>query len=78
MNNITKIFFNCADSAQNVDDGEDVEQKNLAKRFARRARMNRLMEIYGDEKEFSQSGLLEQDEDMQKELKSIRVSYDQM
>jgi hypothetical protein len=40
--------------------------------------MNRLMEIYGDEKEFSQSGLLEQDEDMQKELKSIRVSYDQM
>jgi len=60
------------DSAQNVDDGEDVEQKNLAKRFARRARMNRLMEIYGDEKEFSQSGLLEQDEDMQKELKSIR------
>ena len=55
-----------------------MEQKNLAKRFARRARMNRLMEIYGDEKEFSQSGLLEQDEDMQKELKSIRVSYDRI
>ncbi len=38
--------------------------------------MNRLLEMYGSEKEFSQSGILDtQDEEVQKELKSIRVSY---
>jgi len=36
--------------------------------------MNRLLELHGDEKEFSQNRLLDKDEDLQKELKSIRVS----
>ena len=58
-------------SAQNNNDEDDVEQQNLAKRFARRARMNRLLEIHGNAKEFSQNT---QDLDLEKELKSIRVS----
>ena len=58
-------------SAQNNDDEDDVEQQKLAKRFARRARMNRLLEIHGNAKEFSQNT---QDLDLEKELKSIRVS----
>lgn len=56
------------------EDEEDVEQELLAKRFARRARMNRLIEIYGADEEFSQGRLLDQSEEMQKELRSIRVS----
>lgn len=36
--------------------------------------MNRLIEIYGADEEFSQGRLLDQSEEMQKELRSIRVS----
>ena len=71
---LKKVITGKEEDGNSFDQGEDKEQKNLAKRFARRARMNRLLEIYGDEKEFSQSGLIDQDEDLQKELKSIRVS----
>lgn len=52
-----------------------MQQQNLAKRFARRARMNRLLAMHSDDKEFSQGRLLDQDDTMKKqELRSIRVS----
>mmetsp|Transcript_2456 Transcript_2456/g.4585 ORF Transcript_2456/g.4585 Transcript_2456/m.4585 type:complete len:1229 (+) Transcript_2456:47-3733(+) len=54
------------------EDDEDVEQELLAKRFARRARMNRLIEIYGANEEFSQGRLLDQSEELKQELRSIR------
>lgn len=63
-----------ADEGQaNKDENEDKDQEALAKRFARRARMNRLLEEYGEDEEFSQRRLLDEDEELQKELKSIRV-----
>lgn len=60
------------DDVQSEDDEADAEQQLLAKRFARRARMNRLIEMYGGDEEFSQGRLLDQNEEMRKELKSIR------
>lgn len=60
---------------KNSDDEEDAEQENLAKRFARRARMNRLIALHGDDKEFSQGCRLDTDKQMQEELKSIRVVH---
>ena len=36
--------------------------------------MNRLLELHGNEKEFSQGRLKDQDGDFEKELRSIRVS----
>lgn len=53
-------------------DEDDKEQQRLAKRFARRARMNRLLELHGDDEEFSQIRLIDQDQSMQLELKSIK------
>ena len=61
------------DGQANKDNNEDKDQEALARRFARRARMNRLLEEYGEDEEFSQRRLLDQDEELQKELKSIRV-----
>ena len=58
---------------KNDDEEEDREQERLAKRFAKRARMNRLLEMHGEEKEFTQSRLLDEDEDLKKELTKIRV-----
>ena len=52
---------------------EDRAQERLAKRFAKRARMNRLLEMYCDDAQFSQTRLMDEDEDLRKELKSIRV-----
>lgn len=59
-------------NTQAENDEDDKEQERLAKRFARRARMNRLLELHGDDKEFSQSRLIEKDQTIQMELKSIR------
>jgi len=36
--------------------------------------MNRLLELHGDDEEFTQSRLLDEDEDLRNELKKIRVS----
>lgn len=63
------------EAEKNSDDEEDAEQENLAKRFARRARMNRLIALHGDDKEFSQGRRLDTDKQMQEELKSIRVVH---
>jgi len=57
----------CVDS-----DNEDRQQEHLAKRFAKRARMNRVLETYGADSEFSQSRLLDEDETLKTELSTIR------
>ena len=54
------------------DAEEDREQERLAKRFAKRARMQRLLENHGGDEEFSQARLIDEDETMQKDLKSMK------
>lgn len=66
------IFFFLA--ANNIEDDEDKLQERLAKRFAKRARMNRLLDLHAGDKEFSQSRLLDEDEDLKRELTKIKVS----
>jgi hypothetical protein len=55
------------------EDDEDKEQDRLAKRFAKRARMQRLIEEYGQEEEFSQSKLMEEDVSLKLELQKMKV-----
>jgi len=50
---------------------EEAEQARLAKRFAKRARMNRFLEVYGDSQQESESQILDEDESLKNELKSI-------
>merc|ERR1711935_319996 len=47
-------------------------QQRLAKRFAKRARMQRLEEMYGDSQEFSQQRLIDEDVSMREELSKMR------
>jgi len=54
------------------DDEEERSQERLAKRFAKRARMQRLEETYGDSQEFSQQRLIDEDSSMREELSSMR------
>jgi hypothetical protein len=53
---------------------EELEQERLAKRFSKRARMTRLVETHGDNEEFSQSRLIDDDKSMLAELQSMKVS----
>merc|ERR1711966_551053 len=57
------------------DDEEDNEQDRLAKCFAKRARRNRILEEYGGDSQFSRSRLIDEDETMQQDLKSIKKSF---
>jgi hypothetical protein len=52
---------------------EELEQEELAKRFSKRARMTRLVETHGDNEEFSQSRLIDEDKSMLTELLSMKV-----
>ena len=60
-------------AAQKDDEMEEKEQERLAKRFAKRARMQRLIEAHGHEEEFSQSKLIEDDATMRLELQKMKV-----
>jgi len=62
-------------NGSNEEDEEDLKQERIAKRFAKRARMNRLLEAHNDESQFSQSRLIDEDDNLKKELKSIRNVY---
>jgi hypothetical protein len=66
-------FF--ADKDKTVTDEEEKEQERLAKRFAKRARMQRLIEAYGDDEEFSQMRLIDEDESTRLELKKMKVCH---
>jgi len=61
-------------TGSNEEDEEDLKQERTAKRFVKRARMNRLLEAHNNETQFSQSRIIDDDNDLKKELKSIRVS----
>jgi hypothetical protein len=60
----------------NADDDEK-EQERLAKRFAKRARMQRLLEAHGHEEEFSRSRLIDDDEALKAELQNMKVKISQ-
>ena len=55
-----------------VEDEEERSQDILAKRFAKRARMQRIEEMYGESQEFSQRRLIDEDESMKEELSQMR------
>ena len=57
-----------------AEDEEDRKQELLAKRFAKRARMQRLIETHGDEEEFTQARLIDEDRTIKQDLLEIRVS----
>jgi hypothetical protein len=52
---------------------EDKEQELLAKRFAKRARMQRLLDAHGHDEEFSQAKLIDDDAAMKLELQKMKV-----
>ena len=58
----------------NEDDEEERTQEIMAKRFAKRARMQRLVELHADDTEFSQQRLIDEDESMKMELSKMKVS----
>ena len=64
----------CAEDGENSEDEEERTQERLAKRFAKRARMQRLVELHGDSQEFSQQRLIDEDESMKLELSKMKVS----
>jgi hypothetical protein len=55
-------------------DNEDIEQEKLARRFSKRARMQRLIEKHCHDEEFSQSRLIDEDDVLRTELSQIKVS----
>ena len=61
-------------NGDNPEDEEEKEQDRLAKQFAKRARMNRILEAYEGDTEFSRSRLIDEDASMQVELKTMKVS----
>jgi len=65
--------FSTAGENKNGDDDEDKEQDRVAKRFAKRARMNRILEAYEGDNQFSRSRLIDEDESTQNDLKAIKV-----
>jgi hypothetical protein len=58
---------------ENEEDDEDKEQERLARRFAKRARMQRLIETHGHEEEFSRSRLIDEDPSLKAELQKMKV-----
>jgi len=55
------------------EEQEEVEQELLAKRFAKRARMQRVIEAHAHEEEFSQSNLIDEDTTLKLELQKMKV-----
>lgn len=53
---------------------EEKEQEILAKRFEKRARMQRLLDVHGNDEEFSRSRLIDEDVEMKLDLQTMKVS----
>lgn len=66
-------MFSTAGENKDGDDDEDKEQDRLAKRFAKKARMNRILEAYEGDSQFSRSRLIDEDESTQNDLKAMKV-----
>lgn len=60
-------------SGEKDEDMEEKEQERMAKRFTKRARMQRLIETHGQDEEFSQLKLIEEDTTLKEELMKIKV-----
>lgn len=56
-----------------VQDEEELQQERLAKRFAKRARMQRILEAHEHEEEFSQLRLMDEDTTLKLELQNMKV-----
>lgn len=69
-------FLSCIAAEENKDavDEDEKEQERLAKRFSKRARMQRLIEEHGEDEEFSQLRLIDEDDTTRLELKMMKVS----
>ncbi|KAL7574576.1 hypothetical protein ACA910_015926 [Epithemia clementina (nom. ined.)] len=61
-----------AAAAKSQQEQEEEEQEREAKRFAKRARLQRLIEQYGDEEEFSQARLIDEDQSLKLELQNMK------
>ncbi|KAL3785044.1 hypothetical protein ACHAWO_008572 [Cyclotella atomus] len=61
-------------NGDNPEDDEEKEQDRLAKQFAKRARMNRILEAYEGDTEFSRSRLIDEDVSMHIELKTMKTT----
>lgn len=62
-----------AGNGEKDEDLEEKEQERMAKRFNKRARMQRLIEAHGHEEEFSQMKLIEEDTTLKEELQKMKV-----
>ena len=74
MNKIKSSDFDQAETTAGNEEEEEREQDRLAKRFAKRARMNRILEQYEGDSQFSRSRLIDEDESTQHDLKTMKVS----
>jgi len=61
-----------AEAGNDSDAEEERMQERLARRFAKRARMQRLEEEYADSQEFSQQRLIDEDKTMKEELGQMK------
>lgn len=59
------------------EDEDELEEQRIAKRFTKRARMNRVLEQHGSD-QVSQPCITEQDEHSMLDLKSIKVRVKQV
>jgi hypothetical protein len=62
------------EEAPTEEDYEEKEQERLARQFSKRARMQRLMEEFGESEEFAQSRLIDEDANIKLELERMTVS----
>ena len=63
-----------ASGGSGQEEDEEKEQERIAKRFAKRARMQRLLDTYGGEEEFTESKLIDDDDTLKLELSKMKVS----
>ena len=67
------VLDSSATAAKSQHEQEEQEQERAAKRFAKRARKQRLIEQFGEEEEFSQARLIDEDQSLRWELQNMKV-----
>jgi hypothetical protein len=73
--NVPHLELFIVETGADSEDEEEKTQERLAKRFTKRARIQRMEEMHADTEEFSQQRLIDEDETMKLELKKMKVSY---
>mmetsp|Transcript_24171 Transcript_24171/g.56385 ORF Transcript_24171/g.56385 Transcript_24171/m.56385 type:complete len:208 (+) Transcript_24171:44-667(+) len=69
------VFTSIIVQGGNEDEDEEREQEVLAKRFAKRARMQRLIETHGEEEEFTLQRLIDEDETIKMDLETMKDGF---